>query len=152
MKRTNSLFAALLTTALFAAAPAQAMMGKHDVKQCDKNMKKMMSTLDLSKDQHHAITELKDTQHERMENHQKEMKEIKKAIKAQVKSDNFDEAEVRRLAEKKAAMMVEMTVAMAKTKNGIRSHLSDEQISKMEEFQKKHHEKMKEMKKKHHAH
>lgn len=69
-----------------------------------------------------------------------------------MESDTLDEAEVRRLAEKKAALMVEMTVEMAKTEHGIRSHLSDEQVEKMKEFQKKQQEKMKEMKKEHHQH
>lgn len=148
MKKSNSLVALFFTSILFAAAPAQSM-DHHDVKKCDKNMKEMMSTLDLSKEQHHAITELKDTQHERMEAQHKEMKAIKKAIKEQIKSDNFDETEVRRLAEKKANMMVEMTVSKAKTMHNIRQQLSDEQRAKMEEFKKKHHEKMKE---KHHRH
>ena len=148
MKKSNSLVALFFTSILFAAAPAQSM-DHHDVKQCDKNMTKMMSTLDLSKDQHHAIKELKDKQHERMEEHHKEMKAIKKAIKEQIRSDNFNETEVRRLAEKKADMMVEMTVSKAKTMHNIRQHLSDEQREKMQEFKKKHHE---EMKKKHHKH
>ena len=148
MKNSKSVIALFFISFLFAAAPIQAM-DHHDVKQCDKNMKKMMSTLDLSKEQHDAITELKDKQHERMEAHHKEMKAIKKAIKEQVKSDNFDEAEVRRLAEKKADMMVEMTVSMAKTKHSIRQHLSAEQREKMAEFKKKHHEEMKEKHGKH---
>lgn len=143
MIKITSLLAALFTTVLFAAAPAQAMEG-HDIKKCDKNMTKMMKTLDLSDEQHHAITELKDKQHKHMEEQHKEMKDIKKAIKYQVKADSFDEAEVRRLAEKKAAMMVEMTVSMAKTMHNIRQQLSVEQIEKMEAFKKEHHEKMKE--------
>lgn len=101
----------------------------------------MIDKLDLSKEQRQAIRTIKNEQHNQMGFQKDELVDIKKALKEQAKSANYDAVKVEELANAKAKIMAAMTIQHLETKNRIRQQLTAEQIKKLDSFtsKKTHH-------------
>ncbi len=145
MKQQTSFFTLIMTLGLLAlgsiAIPAQAQEHKGGCKHKE-HMTQMMQQLDLTEEQHEAIHSIKSELKQKKHEQKKAMKSIKHEMHQLVSAEEFDENSVRALAKKKASMVEEMTMNMAKSMHQILQQLTPEQRAKLEELKKaKHKEK-----------
>lgn len=109
--------------------------GKYQGGHGDK-MTHMMQKLDLTPEQSEIIRNIKDEQVEKMSSKRTEMRSIRKALREQVRAEQYDAAKVRELADAKSKIMADMTVARIETMHRIRQQLTAEQVAKMEKMKR----------------
>ena len=140
--------AALITASLFAAGTAMSGEGGH----CDKmhhgkmgergdmhhGLQQKLKELNLSSEQQAQVKEIMEKQKSQREAHMKAMQESRQALREATRSDAYDSAKVREIANKQAALHADMTVLCTETMHRIYSLLTPEQKQKWDAKRSRH--------------
>lgn len=140
--------AALITASLFAAGTAMSGEGGH----CDKmhhgkmgergdmhhGLQQKLKELNLSSEQQAQVKEIMEKQKSQREAHMKAMQESRQALREATRSDAYDSAKVREIANKQAALHADMTVLRTETMHRIYSLLTPEQKQKWDAKRSRH--------------
>jgi len=139
MKKRNLIVAGIIAGAIGVAGLSHAS-GYGEYKRCDyKNehrggMKHMMKELDLTKEQRQTLRKIKSESREQMEDNRDQIKEIRKQLHEQSRSENYDPSRVQELADKKAKLMSNMLVNKIESMQRIRKELTPEQQEEFDEM------------------
>jgi len=140
MKKRNLIMVSILAGGLLTSGVSIARTGcdRFSDHHSDKMMHVMKEELKLSDKQIEAIRAIKKEQASDMRSSMIEMKKIRRELREQVRSDNYDAAKVRQLADAKAKIMADMTVKRIDTMHRIRKQLTPEQAAKLDDMKKRH--------------
>lgn len=132
---TGTLAATLLiTSAAFACGgPGGMSFGGHHGQ--GQKMMKMVDRLDLNDEQRDAVWEIMDEQRDAMRDKRDDASDNRKALRTATMSDNYDETEVRALADNMAKDMSDMIVQRSTAMQRIRSLLNQEQLEQLDKYQ-----------------
>ena len=137
MKKRNWIIGSILAGTIGVAGVAHACGGPGGHFRGDHKggrMMHVMKKLDLTKEQRQAIRTIKNESRDKMEVKRDEMLDIRKALHEQVKTEKYDAAKVRKLADAKAKLMADMTVQRINTMHQIRKELTAEQLEELDEI------------------
>jgi protein CpxP len=140
--------AALITASLFAAGTAMSGEGE----RCDSRhhgkigahgdmhhgFHQKLKELNLTSEQQARVKEIMDKQKPQREAHMKAMQESRQALREATRSDAYDSAKVREIANKQAALHANMTVLRTETMHQIYSLLTPEQKQKWDAKRARH--------------
>ena len=101
-------------------------------------MARMARHLDLSDEQRTQVKVIRDSTRPEADRFADAMLENREAMKRLQQSGAFDEAQVREVAERRGALIVEMTVLKARVHSQIQAILTPEQRERMQEMRARH--------------
>lgn len=108
-------------------APAATPAGKGAAPAAPRRGDRLAEALNLSEAQRQQIDALRDAEQKQLGPLFKDTQQTRAALQALTKAETFDEAAVRKLAEKLAAASTEQIVAQVRTSNRIYALLTPEQ-------------------------
>lgn len=141
--------AALITASLFAAGTAMSDEGGH----CDRKhhgkmggmrgdmqhgFQQKLKELDLTSEQQAQVQDILEKQKPQREAHMKAMQESHKALREATRSDAYDSAKVREIANQQAALHADMTVLRVETMRQVYGLLTPEQKQKWDAKRARH--------------
>lgn len=101
----------------------------------------LASELALNDAQRSAVERLRDQARDQARPYVRQMIEQRKAMRALMEGENFDEGALRAQAAKGAAIMTELVVIQARSDGEIRKLLTPPQREKMQKMRERHHHK-----------
>jgi len=140
--------AALITVSLFAAGTAMSgdgercdnrhhgKMGAHGDMQ--HGFQQKLKELNLTSEQQAQVKDILEKQKPQREAHMKAMQESRQALREATRSDAYDSAKVREIANKQAALHADMTVLRTETMHQIYGLLTPEQKQKWDAKRARH--------------
>jgi len=104
-----------------------------------RGMMKMMERLDLTKAQREQVWDILDSQRKAAREKLFALKDGRKALRAAVRSPDYDAGKVRQLADAQGKAIAELMVMRADTHHRIRAVLTPEQRTRLDSFRSGHH-------------
>lgn len=114
-------------------------LGRHGMDH-EARIERMAQHLNLTQEQREQVRAIVDKHRPQTRALRDQLTESHKQLREIVRSDRFNENEVRKLAEAQGKLKAEMIVQRAKVQNEIRAVLTEEQRRQLDEMRKQRHE------------